>query len=139
MGLALRARTLVAGEAHGELLVLSEGLSFWGGLDPASGVIIDRQHPQRDARVTGRILLLPAPRGSTAAPGALLECLAAGMGPAAILLLCNDPTPIAAVLVGQMIGLPTIPVALLEDLTDTDSLVNGHFASLMQDWLKIDY
>ena len=89
----LAVRSLITGKAHGALLVLSDGLSFWGGLDPASGEIVDSQHPQRGQNVRGKVIVLPSPKGSTAAPGALLECLCAGNGPAAIVLVRPDVTP----------------------------------------------
>ncbi|MGH8873733.1 MAG: hypothetical protein ACRDVM_00550 [Acidimicrobiia bacterium] len=44
-------RPLVAGAARGRLLVLHEPLSFWGGLDPATGRIVDRRHPQSGVMV----------------------------------------------------------------------------------------
>ena len=50
----LAVRSLITGKAHGALLVLSDGLSFWGGLDPASGEIVDSQHPQRGAKCSGK-------------------------------------------------------------------------------------
>ena len=65
---AFDAATLVPGAASGPLLKLDEPLSFWGGLDPATGAIIDRLHPQRGARVAGRMLMMPGGRGSTYAP-----------------------------------------------------------------------
>ena len=44
--LIVRAATLAPGRADGAPLLLHEPLSFWGGLDPLTGLIIDRWHPQ---------------------------------------------------------------------------------------------
>ena len=55
-------RTLVAGHAAVLALVLEEPLSFWGGIDPATGALIDTHHPQQGASVTGRILVMPSGR-----------------------------------------------------------------------------
>ena len=41
--------TWLVGDPHqlvGELLVLDEPLSFWGGFDPVAGEVIDCAHPQ---------------------------------------------------------------------------------------------
>ena len=57
---AFDAVTLVPGAASGPVLKLDEPLSFWGGLDSATGRIIDRLHPQHGASVAGRILMMPA-------------------------------------------------------------------------------
>lgn len=126
----LEINSLVPGEAHGRILRLDAGLSFWGGLDPATGVIIDRQHPQQGACISGQILVLPAPRGSTAAPGALLECLAAGHGPAAIVLAREDIIPVAAVIAAAIIDLPRIPVARLRNGADLERIPSGASAHL---------
>lgn len=43
--ICLQGRSLVEGAAQGTLLFADVGLSFWGGVDPASGEVIDRHHP----------------------------------------------------------------------------------------------
>ncbi|MEM1156592.1 MAG: DUF126 domain-containing protein [Pseudomonadota bacterium] len=81
---------LVNGQASGPLLILDEPISFWGGVDPSSGEIIDRLHPQCGHSIRGTILLLPGTRGSTAGPGALLETLFNANGPSGVLLAQDD-------------------------------------------------
>ena len=49
----------------GPALVLDEPLSLWGGMDPATGELIDARHPQRGARLTGRVVVMPSARGSS--------------------------------------------------------------------------
>ena len=87
----VRAVTLSPGEASGAPLRLDEPLSFWGGLDPMTGRIIDRWHPQLNANVAGRVLMMPASRGSSSGSAALAEAIRIGVAPAAILLLERDP------------------------------------------------
>lgn len=84
-GFAAQSQVLVAGEAEGEALVLSEALSLWGGLDPDSGRIIDQRHPALGAIVSGRVLVLPAGRGSSSASSILLEAVRLDTAPAAII------------------------------------------------------
>lgn len=67
-------------------LVLDEPLSLWGGVDPASGEIIDVHHPQHGANVSGRVLVMPAGRGSSSSASVLAEAVRAGTAPAAIVL-----------------------------------------------------
>ena len=71
---------------HGEALVLDAPLSLWGGLDPATGRIVDGHHPQRGALVTGRVLVMPAARGSSSSASILAEAVRAGTAPLAIVL-----------------------------------------------------
>jgi predicted aconitase with swiveling domain len=121
----IELEVLVNGEATGPLLKLEEPISFWGGLDPQSGRIIDVQHPDKGQCIRDSILLLPGIRGSTAAPGALLECIQAGCGPSAMILAESDPTPMVAVLVAQHIGLETFPVFSLRHTEDMNALETG--------------
>jgi uncharacterized protein len=82
----LWGRVLAPGAASGEALVLEEPLSLWGGMDPATGRVIDAHHPQHDAVVTGRVLVMASARGSSSSSSVLAEAVRAGTAPAAILL-----------------------------------------------------
>lgn len=91
----MAGRVLVAGSATGDALVLDEPLSFWGGLDPATGRIVEVGHPQLGAVVTGRILVMPSGRGSSSSATVLAEALRLGTGPAGIVL--GEPDGIVAI------------------------------------------
>jgi predicted aconitase with swiveling domain len=79
---------------------MREPLSFWGGLDAATGLIIDRQHPQIGQSVAGRILVMERGRGSSSGSSVLAEAIRLGTGPAGIVLLTRD----AIVAVGAMVA-----------------------------------
>jgi predicted aconitase with swiveling domain len=114
-------RTLVPGEAHGLALVLTEPLSFWGGLDPATGVIVDVHHPQRGAVVTGTVLVMPGGRGSSSSSSVLAEAIRAGTAPAAIVLAEPDPIIALGAIVALELYGASIPIAVLE-LSDVDTM-----------------
>lgn len=92
--MTLEGRTLVAGEAAGPVLVLDEPLSFWGGVNPATGAIVDGHHPQVGESLTGRVLVMPRGRGSSSSSYVLAEAIRAGTAPVAIVL--GEPDPIVA-------------------------------------------
>ena len=96
----MRGIVLADGDGEGLALRLDEPLSFWGGVDPASGEIIDARHPQRGTSVTGRVLVMPSARGSSSSSSVLAEAVRAGRAPAAILL--GEPDLILAV--GAMVA-----------------------------------
>src|ERR1051325_9117936 len=79
------AQPLVSGTASGAVLKLAEPLSLWGGLEPTTGEIIDRRHPQSGEIVTGRVLVMPSGRGSSSASSILLEAVRLNTTPAAII------------------------------------------------------
>jgi predicted aconitase with swiveling domain len=84
-------------------LRLSEPLSFWGGVDPETGLIIDASHPQAGESVTGKILRMPHGRGSSSSPSVLAESLRLGTGPAAIVLEQSDPMVLLGALVAKLL------------------------------------
>ena len=88
-------RVLFPGRATGAALLLRQALSFWGGVDPADGRIIDPHHPQFGESVTGRVLVMPSGRGSSSSSSVLAESLRLGTGPAAIVL--SEPDVIISV------------------------------------------
>lgn len=118
------SRTLLAGRAEGKLLVLDEPLSFWGGLDPSTGTIIDRHHPQAGASVTARVLAMPSGRGSSSSSTVLAEALRAKVGPAAILLREPDAIVFLGALVANELYGTECPVAVLDSEVYT-SLESG--------------
>ncbi len=96
---------LVPGTAYGSTLVLDEPLSFWGGVDPITGEIIDRSHPQSGTVITDRILIMPGGRGSSSASSVLAECIRAGTAPAGIIL--EEPDPLLAL--GSLVAAELYP------------------------------
>lgn len=88
-------RALVAGRASGELIVLGDGLSFWGGFEPTSGRIIDRTHPQFGDSLAGKIVYMPQGRGSSSSSSVLAEAMRIGTAPAGLLL--GDPDSILVI------------------------------------------
>jgi predicted aconitase with swiveling domain len=109
----VRGTCLLPGDAEGDLLWLDEPISFWGGIDPATGNIVDVHHPQLGACIRDRVIALPGTRGSTAGPGALLEAILAGNGPRAIILTMPDTACVVAILASQPLlasGLPVLAI-----------------------------
>jgi predicted aconitase with swiveling domain len=116
-------RTLVAGAAEGRALVLDEPLSFWGGVDPATGDIIDPRHPQHGANVAGRILVMPSGRGSSSSSSVFAEAIRAGTAPAAIVLGEADPILALGAIVARELFGSTVPVVVAaESALRTDAL-----------------
>jgi uncharacterized protein len=82
----MEGRFLVEGPVDGIALVLAQPLSFWGGLDPSTGEVVEANHPQRGEIVTGRILVMPSGRGSSSSATVLAESIRLGTGPAGVVL-----------------------------------------------------
>ena len=126
---ATQAHVLHAGQATGAALVLDEPLSLWGGLDPETGSIIDRRHPQLRQRVSGRILVMTSGRGSSSSSTVLAEALRAGKAPAAIVLAEPDAILVLGAIVALLIDGITMPIVHL----DADS----HARITSGDWVQM--
>ena len=98
---AIAALSLAEGEASGLVVVWSTPLSFWGGLDAASGRIVDRSHPACGEIVSGAVLAMPSGRGSSSSSSVLAEAIRRGTAPAAIILAAPDPI----IAVGSIVAL----------------------------------
>ena len=107
---ALNGRSLVAGAAQGALLFADVGLSFWGGVDPYTGEVIDRHHPLSGEYLAGRVLAIPSGRGSCTGSSVLMELISNGHAPAALVLAEPDEILTLGVLVAQTIFERSLPV-----------------------------
>ncbi|WP_457966933.1 aconitase X [Pseudomonas sp. R4-84] len=106
----LHGRSLVEGAAQGTLLFADVGLSFWGGVDPITGEIIDRHHPLSGERLGGRVLAIPSGRGSCTGSSVLMELISNGHAPAALVLAEVDEILALGVLVAEVIFQRSLPV-----------------------------
>nr|WP_194308426.1 aconitase X [Gemmobacter straminiformis] len=80
-------------------------MSFWGGVDARSGVIVDAHHPQQGEALGGRVVLMPTSRGSCTGSGVLLGLTFAGNAPAALIFRENeDILTLGAVIADRMFG-----------------------------------
>jgi cis-L-3-hydroxyproline dehydratase len=107
-------QTLVTGSAKGELLSAEVGLSFWGGVNPQTGVVIDQHHPLRNQSLAGRVLAIPSGRGSCSGSGVLLELILNGHAPAAIIICEREEILTLGALVAEVVFEQSIPVLRVE-------------------------
>ena len=56
----LNGRAIVPGNAEGSAVVSHQPISFWGGISPLTGEIIDRRHDRCGSIITGKVLGLGA-------------------------------------------------------------------------------
>lgn len=120
MTLSHRADILVPGATGtGEALVLSAPISFWGGIDPKTGRIIDVRHPECGEPIARRVVFLSGTIGSSSASAVLMELVHNGRAPAALVLHAPDAILLLGLIVAREMGWET-PVALQLD--------RGHFA-----------
>jgi len=106
----IEGSVLVNGSASGPLRVSDTGLSFWGGVDPATGDVIDQHHPLLGANITGCVLAIPNGRGSCSGSGALLELILNDRAPAALVFSEAEDILTLGVLVAEALFERSLPI-----------------------------
>ena len=127
----LKAEPLIAGTGAGDVLTLSHPISFWGGVDPKTGNIIDARHPERGLCIAGKVLALPGMIGSSSAAAVMLELIHANKAPAAILMPEPDAILLLGVIVAREMGWPVPPAFALS--ADDQRQLGGRSISISED------
>ena len=125
-----------ASHAH-DILVCSQGVSLWGGVDPQTGRIIDAHHPQHGADLAGRIVMMPTSRGSCSGSSVLLQLALNGAAPAALVFHQQEDILTLGALVAAHIFETAIPVFSLNQ-TDYQALTHAGSACLARDAIVTD-
>ena len=81
----LKGRIISKGTGEGEALTTSQPISFYGGVDPNTGEIIEKGHELQGKNVKGKILVFPNGKGSTVGSYTLYRMKKNGMAPAGMI------------------------------------------------------
>jgi len=100
-----QGRSISKGVAEEEALVTTQPLSFFGGVDPDSGLITERGHELFGVNVSGKVLVLPPLKGSTASTWIICRLSEKGGAPSAIIIKKADIILIAGAIIGKI---PTV-------------------------------
>ncbi len=108
-------KALCSGAASGKIALLSAPLSLWGGLNLKDGTICDVNHPDYGLSLAGRVLAMPAARGSSSSSSALAEAARRKVAPVAIILGRADPIlTIGSLVAADLYGVH-IPIVLVPE------------------------
>ena len=114
MDTILKCKTLTAGYGRGTILATRQSLSLWGGVDPATGVIVDPRHELLGKSIRSKVLTFPYGKGSAAAPLVMLELIKQGAAPAAVINVETDPLLVAGPIIGRHFYGRAIPMVCLD-------------------------
>jgi len=78
----LKGRIIYKGKAKAEALTTTQPISFYGGVDPNTGVVIEKGHELQGLSVKGKILVFPQGKGSTVGSYTLYRLKKNGVAPA---------------------------------------------------------
>lgn len=110
MAKVIKCTCRVSGRKEGELLATDQPISFWGGVDPEKGIIIDPRHELFGESIVGKVLAFPHGKGSTGTPMVVLELVRAKKAPAALVQIEVDPLLVSGPIICKHFYGETIPV-----------------------------
>jgi hypothetical protein len=87
----IKARSISRGKATGEALMSPEPIGFLGGVDPATGIVIENGHPLQGRCISGKVLVFPNGKGSTVGSYVMLQLAKNKKAPAAIINVSAEP------------------------------------------------
>ncbi len=105
LGMEIPGRSISRGIGNGAALVSKDAISFLGGVDPATGMVVEKGHALEGKCIAGKVLIFPRGKGSTVGSYVMLQLKKNGVAPSAI--INAEAEPIIAV--GAIIsGIPMV-------------------------------
>jgi predicted aconitase with swiveling domain len=132
MGKIVRGCCVVPGQCEGEILVTSQPIGFWGGVDPITGCINDPRHELFGKSIAGKVLAFPFGKGSSTTSLIILELARVDKAPAAIINLRTEPILATGPIVCKHLYGKEIPIVTLGEAafrmlkTGQHVVVNAH-------------
>ncbi|MFX1363610.1 MAG: DUF126 domain-containing protein [Promethearchaeota archaeon] len=81
----LKGRKIYKGTVEAEAIVTKDGISFYGGVDPDTGKVVEVGHELEGQSITGKVLVFPTGKGSTVGSYTMYRMKKNNTAPAAII------------------------------------------------------
>lgn len=121
-------RKISTGHATGKALVTSMGISFYGGVDPETGCIVEKGHELEGQSIAGCILVFPTGKGSTVGSYTLYRLKKAGLAPAAIINAESETITAVGCIISDIPCIDQIPIEQIK--TGMQASVDGENGSV---------
>jgi uncharacterized protein len=126
----LKGRIIFKGKAEGKALVTSQPISFYGGVDPNTGIVLEKGHELQGQSVKGKILVFPQGKGSTVGSYTLYRMKKNGVAPAGMInkecetiiavgaiiseIPCVDKVDVSKIKTGDEVSIEDCTVSILK-------------------------
>ncbi len=135
----LEGRKIAGGKAQGQALVTAMGISFFGGVDPQTGEVVERGHELYGQSIAGRVLCFPTGKGSTVGSYTLYRLKKAGKAPAAIINTACETITAVGCIIAEIPCIDQISIDLLQTGATIDvDADNGILEVLTAAWRKAE-
>ena len=119
----LKGRSIASGRCKGVAIVSKKPLSFLGGVDYNTGVVIEKGHDLKGEPLKDKILCFPSGHGSTVGSYVLYSLVKKGLGPKAIVNQVADPVVVVGAIIAEIPMVDQIDIKQIR--TDDIIEVNG--------------
>jgi predicted aconitase with swiveling domain len=116
----MKGRIISPGKTSGVAIVSQEPIGFYGGVDLATGTVIEKGHPLEGRCVKDKVLVFPCGKGSTVGSYVIYGLKKNGVAPCAII---NKETETIVATGVILAGIPCIDQVAIEKITDGDTVV----------------
>ena len=121
----IKGRGVCKGVAEGEALVTSQPISFLGGIDPSTGLVIEKGHELEGQSIVGKVLIFPQGKGSTGGSYIIYAASRRGTAPQAMINLEAEPIIATGAIISD------IPLIDRLERNPLEVVQNG-------DWVRVD-
>jgi hypothetical protein len=98
----IRGRGISGGEAEGEVIFTTQPISFLGGVDPKSGVIIERGHELEGENIANKVFVFPCGKGSTVGSYVIYQLKLNGVSPIAMINEVTEPIVAVGAIISEI-------------------------------------
>ena len=106
----LQGRSIYRGKAEGETLTTSMGISFFGGVDPETGKVVEKGHELEGKSISGKILVFPSGKGSTVGSYSLYQLKYNQLAPLAIINTVCETIIAVGCIISEIPCIDNIPI-----------------------------
>jgi predicted aconitase with swiveling domain len=111
----LKGRKIYKGTTSGKTLVTKDAISFYGGIDPDTGVVMEVGHELEGQSVSGKILVFPTGKGSTVGSYTMYRMKKNNTAPLAIINEKIDTIVAVGCIISEIPCVDMIDINLLEN------------------------
>ncbi len=122
-----KGRIIVAGRVEGLALVSHQPISFYGGVNPESGEIVEEGHMLKGVKVSGRILVFPHGKGSSVGAYVLYAMAKYGTAPKAIINIEAEPVVASGCILAE------IPLVDRLNVNPLEAISTGDWVRILED------
>lgn len=122
----LKARPISRGIATGELLISKDAISFYGGVNPDTGVVVEKGHCLEGKSIAGKVLYFPRGRGSTVGSYTLYRLKKNNLAPVAIINAECEPIVAVGAIISDIPLIDKVKIKKIESYNGKNVKVDAN-------------